>query len=135
MRWRSGLLTASSALQLVACGGGDRTAPVPPKPPRIPAGVAQQLAAEADRVATLTPGTCAARDAAARFRTHVIASIGRVPARYQEPLMSAANSLADRLAACVAPQPVEREHGRGLDKEHGKKHGKKKHGEDNQDDG
>jgi hypothetical protein len=110
---------------LAGCGGGDRAAP-PPKPPRIPAGVAQQLAAEADRVATLTPGTCEARDAAARFRTHVIASIGRVPARYQEPLMSAANSLADRLAACVEPQPVEPEHGKG----HGKKHGKKKHGHD-----
>ena len=129
MRWRSGLLTASSALVLAGCGGGDHTAP-PPQPPRIPAGVAQQLAAEADDVATLTPGTCAARDAAARFRAHVIASIGRIPPRYQEPLMSAANSLADRLAACVEPQPVEPEHDNG----HGKKHGKKKH-DDNQGDG
>ncbi len=128
MRWRSGLLTASSALVLAGCGGGDHTAP-PPKPPRIPAGVAQQLAAEADHVATLTPGTCAARDAAARFRAHVIASIGRIPPRYQEPLMSAANSLADRLAACVEPQPVEPEHDSG----HGKKHAKKKH-DDNQGD-
>jgi len=125
MRWRSGLLTASSALLLAGCGGGDHTAP-PPKPPRIPAGVAQQLAAQADRVATLTPGTCEARDAAARFRGQVIASIGRIPPRYQEPLMSAANSLADRLATCVAPPPVEPEHGKG----HGRKHGKKKHGGD-----
>jgi hypothetical protein len=116
------LLTASSALLLAGCGGGDHPAP-PPKPPRIPAGVAQQLAAEADRVATLTPGTCEARDAAARFRAHVIAAIGRIPPRYQEPLMSAANSLADRLAACAEPRPVEPEH----DKGHGKKHGKKKH--------
>ena len=127
MRWRSGLLTASSALLLAGCGGGDHTTP-PPKPPRIPAGVARQLATEADRVATLTPGTCEARDAAARFRSHVIASIGRVPPRYQEPLMSAANALADRLAACVEPQPVEPEHGKG----HGKKHGRKKHDGDNQ---
>jgi len=52
----------------------------------------------------------------------VIASIGRIPPRYQEPLMSAANSLADRLAACVAPQ-VEPEHG----KERGEEHGRKKH--------
>ena len=125
MRWRSGLLTASSALLLTGGGGGDHAAP-PPRPPRIPAGVAQQLAAEADRVATLTPGTCEARDAAARFRAHVIASIGRIPPRYQEPLMSAANSLADRLAACVEPQPVEPEHDNG----HGKKHGKKKHHQD-----
>jgi hypothetical protein len=129
MRWRSALLTASSAFLLAGCGGADHASP-PPKPPRIPAGVAQQLAAEADRVATLTPGTCEARDAAARFRGHVIASIGRIPPRYQEPLMSAANSLADRLATCVAPPPVEREHGKG----HGK-HGKKKHDGDNQGDG
>jgi hypothetical protein len=128
MRWRSGLLTASSALLLT--GGGDRTAP-PPKPPRIPASVAQQLAAEADRVATLTPGTCEARDAAARFRARVIASIGRIPPRYQEPLMSAANSLADRLAACAEPQPVEPEH----DKGHGEKHGKKNHDDDDAGDG
>ena len=125
MRWRSGLLTASSALLLAGCGGGDHAAP-PPKPPRIPAGVAQQLAAEADHVATLTPGTCEARDAAAGFRGHVIASIGRIPARYQEPLMSAANALADRLAACVEPPPAEPEHGKG----HGKKHERKKHGHD-----
>jgi hypothetical protein len=130
MRWRSALLTVSSALLLAGCGGGDHTAP-PPKPPRIPAGVAQRLAAEADHVATLAPGTCEARDAAARFRADVIASIGRIPRRYQEPLMSAANSLADRLAACVAPQPVEREHGKG----HGEKHEKKKHDDDNQGDG
>jgi len=122
MRWRSGLLTASSALLLTGCGGGDHAAP-PPKPPRIPAGVAQQLAAEADRVATLTPGTCEARDAAATFRAHVIGSIGRIPPHYQEPLMSAANSLVDRLAACAEPRPVEPEHDNG----HGKKHGKKKH--------
>ena len=127
MRWQSGLLTASSAVLLAGCGGGDQTAP-PPRPPRIPAGVAQQLATEADRVATLTPGTCEARDAAARFRSHVIASIGRVPPRYQEPLMSAANALAERLTACVEPQPVESGHGKG----HGKKHGRKKHDGDNQ---
>jgi hypothetical protein len=120
------LLTASSALLLAGCGGGDQTAP-PPRPPRIPAGVAQQLATEADHVAALTPGTCEARDAAARFRSHVIASIGRVPPRYQEPLMSAANALAHRLAACVEPQPVEPEYGKG----HGKKHGRKKHDGDN----
>ena len=105
MRWRNGLLTASSALLLAGCGGaaGHRTAP--PPAPRIPAGVASRLAAEADRVAVLTPGTCEARDAAARFRADVIASIGRVPARYQEPLTSAANGLAERLATCTEPKP------------------------------
>jgi len=123
MRWRSGLLTASSALLLAGCGGGEHAAP-PPKPPRIPAGVAQRLAAEADRLATLTPGTCAARDAAARFRANVIASVNNreIPARYQEQLMSAANSLAERLAACTPPPPAEPEHGKGRGKKHGKKH-------------
>jgi hypothetical protein len=115
MRWRNGLLTASSALLLAGCGGeGHRAAPAPPPPPRIPADVASRLAAEADRVAALTPGTCEARDAAARFRTDVIASVGRIPPRYQEPLTSAANTLAERLATCATPEPPE---------EHKRKHG------------
>ncbi|MFL5922271.1 MAG: hypothetical protein ACJ75Q_06960 [Gaiellaceae bacterium] len=122
MRWRSGLLTASSALLLAGCGGGERAEPAP-KPPRIPAAVAQRLATEADRVATLAPGTCEARDAAARFRLDVVTSIRRIPPRYKEPLMSAANSLAERLATCVEPQPVEPEHGKGRGKnDHEKKH-------------
>jgi len=106
MRWRNGLLTASSALLLTACGGHDATPPPPPVP-RIPAGVAARLAAEADAVAALTPGTCEARDAAARFRDDVIASIGRIPQRWQEPLTSAANTLAARLATCAVAKPVE----------------------------
>ena len=51
-------------------------------------------------MAPLAPGTCAARDAAARLRSDVIASIGRIPSRYQETLTAAANSLAERLATC-----------------------------------
>ena len=121
MRWRSGLLTASSAALLAGCGGNGHQAQPPPKPPRIPAGVATRLAAEADRVAGMTPGTCAARDAANRFRSDVIASVVRLPARYQEPLTSAANDLAARLAACTPPQPKQPEHGH-----HGHGHGKKK---------
>jgi hypothetical protein len=126
MGWRSGLLTASSALVLAGCGGGDHAAP-PPPPPKIPAGVAARLAAQADHVAALTPGTCEARDAATGFRAQVIASINlhRIPARYQEPLLSAANSLAERLATCTAPPPVERAHGKGKKKHHGDKHDKK----------
>jgi hypothetical protein len=126
MRWRSALLTASSGLLLAGCGGGDHAEPAP-KPPRIPAAVAARLAAEADQLATLQPGTCDARDAAERFRAHVIVSINdrQIPARYHEPLLSAANALAERLAACVEPQPAKPEHGKGHDKE---KHHKKKEG-------
>lgn len=124
------MLTASSAALLAGCGGGDHASP-PPKPPRIPAAVAARLASQADRVSALAPGTCEARDAAARFRTEVIASIQRrqIPGRYQEPLLSAANSLAERLATCVTPPPVEQ--GDGRRDEHGKGKGhKKKHGDE-----
>src|SRR5690349_24661144 len=121
MRWRSGLLTASSVALLVGCGGAHQTQP-PPKPPRIPAGVAARLASEADRVAALAPGTCAARDAADRFRSDVIASVGCLPARYQEPLTSAANDLAARLATCTEPPPPRKAE---EPKHHG--HGHRKH--------
>jgi hypothetical protein len=119
MRWRSALLTGSSALLLAGCGAGDKAAPTP-RPPRIPADVAARLAAEADVVARLSPGSCAARAAAIRFRSDVIASVGRIPRRYQEPLLSAANDLAARLAACTEPRPEEKGH-----EKHGKKRGKK----------
>jgi hypothetical protein len=121
MRWRSGLLTASSAALLAGCGGGGHQGQPPPKPPRIPVGVAARLATEADRVAALAPGTCAARDAANRFRSDVIASVGQLPARYQEPLTSAANDLAARLAICAPPPPKQPDNGH-----HGHGHGKKK---------
>lgn len=128
MRWRNGLLTASSALLLAACGGHD-AAPPPPPAPRIPAGVATRLAAEADAVAVLTPGTCEARDAALRFRDDVIASIDRIPRRWQEPLTSAANTLAARLATCAVSKPIEKPK-REKTKHHGRheKHGDKDEG-------
>jgi hypothetical protein len=128
MRWRYGLLTASSAALLAGCGGGGNQSQPSPKPPRIPAGVAARLAVEADSVAAMTPGTCAARDAANRFRSDVIASVGSLPSRYQEPLTSAANDLAARLAACTPPPPPPeakppKHHGHGDGKGKGKDEG------------
>jgi len=128
MRWRCGLLTASSAALLAGCGGGGNQSQPPPKPPHIPSGVAARLAAQADRVAALAPGTCAARDAANRFRSDVIASVGSLPSRYQEPLTSAANDLAARLAACTPPPPPPeakppKHHGHGHGKGKGKDEG------------
>jgi hypothetical protein len=117
MRWPSVWLTACSCgLLLSGCGNSERT---PPPPPRIPAGVAERLAAEADRVAG-TRG-CAARSVAVAFRSDVIAQIGRVPARYQEPLTSAANDLVDRIPPCAEP---ERKH---EPRHHGKHKRKKGH--------
>src|SRR4051794_41874655 len=105
MRWRNGLLTASSVLLLAGCGDGHKQQAAPPKLPKIPSGVASRLAAEADQVGALTPGSCEARDAAARFRSDVIASIGSGPARYREPPTAAPNSPAGRLAPRVQPKP------------------------------
>jgi hypothetical protein len=131
MRWRSVLLTGSSALLLGGCGGAEPP-PAPPPAPRIPVGVASRLAAEAERLAQLAPGTCAARDAAARFRAHVIAAISSVPARYQEPLTSAANDLAERLATCDEERGHDADEHAKKDRDHGKDEKKrgsrKKHG-------
>jgi hypothetical protein len=123
MRWRSVLVTASSALLVAGCGSAHKAAPPPPpRPPRIPTAVATRLASQADSLAKLAAGSCMARDAAARFRSDVIAAVGSIPSRYQEPLLSAANDLAHRLAACTQPQPEKKDH-----EEHGKKRGHKKH--------
>ena len=122
MRWPSAWVTASScALLLAGCGGGEANQTTPrPRSSRIPAAIAHRLAAEADLIATAQPGSCTARAAAARLQAEAISSIQRVPKRYQEPLMSAANGLVARLAVCAEPT-------RRTD--HGK-HGKKKHEKD-----
>ena len=121
MRWPSASVTAfSCALLLAGCGGGNANQTKPrPRPPRIPAEVAQRLAAEADLIARAQPGSCTARAAAARLQAEALEAIQshRVPPRYQEPLMSAATGLVARLSVCSEPTP----------KGGGKKHGKKKH--------
>ena len=124
MRWLSASVAASScALLLAGCGGGGKQAAPRTRPPRIPADVAQRLAAEADLVAAAQPGSCTARAAAARLQGDAIQAIQSHvdPVRYQEQLMSAANDLVDRLPRCT--QPTRRT-------EHPGKHGKKKHGKD-----
>jgi len=132
MRWPSASLAACScALLLSGCGGDSERAAPPPRLPRIPSGLAQRLAAEAELVASAPTGSCAARAAAVRLQQDAIASIARVPGRFQEQLMNAANGLVTRLSPCTEPtrrEPPPR--GKGHEK-HGK-HVKKKNDEDEQ---
>jgi hypothetical protein len=114
MRWRSVWLAGSSVLLLAGCGGSAPTRTTRP-PPRIPAQVAQQLAADADAVASAQG--CAARAPAVKLQTDAINAVARIPERYREQLMSAANDVVSRIPAC----PPQREHGKH--KGHKKKHG------------
>ena len=115
MRWRSALLVAFSCAVVVAgCGSSSSTRTR--SQPRIPADVAQMLAADADAVASASG--CAARSPAAKLQTDLINSVGRIPARDEEQLMSAANLLVSRIPECLPPQP--QEHGKA--KGHHKKH-------------
>jgi hypothetical protein len=77
---------------------------------------------------------CGALNAARRLRDETIAAInaGRVPARFQEPLVGAANDLTLRIhcaprAAPATPAEVDKhDHDK---RQHGK-HGEHKHGKD-----
>jgi hypothetical protein len=122
MRWPSAWPVACSVVLLAGCGGNSAKRPERPPAPKIPAAVAQQLAAEADVIAGLNG--CDAHTAAVKFRDDVIANISRIPPRYQEPLTSAANGLTARVPACAVPQPDDE----GEDHGHGKKHKKHGHG-------
>jgi hypothetical protein len=117
MRWRSAWLAASSALLVAGCGSSAPTRTTKP-PPRIPAGVAQQLAADADAVAAASG--CAGRSSALKLQTDTINAIGQIPERYREQLMSAANDVVSRIPECLPPK---RDHGKHKgEKKHGKKH-------------
>jgi hypothetical protein len=45
------------------------------------------------------------------LQADAIASISRVPSRYREPIMSAANEIADRAPACAPPKKKPPKHG------------------------
>jgi hypothetical protein len=101
MRSRSAWLAASSTvLALAGCAGHARTSQQ--RPPRIPARVAEALAADADAVARAR--RCTAHKAAVRLQRDSIAAIARVPGVYQERLMSAANDIAAGLGPCGRPR-------------------------------
>jgi len=83
-RW---LIVSLTACSLAGCG---RAKQAEPPPPRLPAALAQRLAAEAAAVHT--------QKAALRLQRHVIAAINtrRVPAALQEELQSRANAVAEQ---------------------------------------
>jgi hypothetical protein len=122
MRWRSVWLAASSVLVLVlaGCGSSAPTRKTKP-PPRIPGNVAQQLAADADAVASASG--CAARAPAQKLLNDVITSEAQIPQRYLEQLTSSANDLVSRVPAC----PPQHDHGKH--KGHKKKHDKHDEGD------
>jgi hypothetical protein len=101
MRWPIASLAACSAALLAGCGSSGHSPPNIKSEPKIPAAVAQQLAADASAVASRQG--CAARAPAKQLLDDVIAASGRIPGRYQETLTSAANELYARIPACPAP--------------------------------
>jgi hypothetical protein len=134
MRWPSASLTACScALLLAGCGGnGERAAP-PPRPPKLPQALAQELATRSDLVARKLDAndSCGALAEATRLQREVIAAInaGRVAPRLQEPLQSAANGLVTRIGVCSPPAREEGEHDNGRHRGREKKHGKNGEGD------
>jgi hypothetical protein len=115
-----------AALCLAGCGSGveHRSAPQPKLPPLL----AAQLAERSDQVAAaLDAGdSCRALDEARRLQGDTIKSInqGRIPAAFQEHLVSAVGDLVGRIR-CTPP--AEERHGKGKGK--GKSKGKHKHEE------
>jgi hypothetical protein len=86
---------------------------------------------------------CGALAAARQLRQETIAAVNarRVPARFQEPLLGAANDLVLRIHCAPPPRapaaaPDEDGHGKSHGKGHGKRHDKgKEHGKHGEGDG
>ena len=112
------------------CGSGAERA-APPPPPRLPAGLAAQLASQSDQIAALLAAedSCGALEAARTFRKDAIAAInaGRVAARFQEPLIGAANDLPLRIHCSPRAAPANADENREHDRKPNK-HGNDEHG-------
>jgi hypothetical protein len=109
MRWLSVLLTASSALALAACGGGDKGVTERTIPgPTIERAVAEPLATRGDRVAQLLESgdSCGAASEAAGLESDLIASINsrKIPGIYQEDLLGDVHEIQARIPACEQPK-------------------------------
>jgi hypothetical protein len=96
-------LSAFLLLLLVAAGCAG-SSPTRAARRGLPPVLAHAWATQAATVAAAaaTGNSCRARRLANSLRTEVISAGGRVPARLQDPLLEAVNSLADRIT-CVPP--------------------------------
>jgi hypothetical protein len=126
----------AAALFLAGCGSGDERAA--PSPPRLPAALAAQLASRSDDVARLLRQNdgCSALAAAKALQRETIAAVNarRVPARFQEPLLGAANDLVFRIHCAPSPAASapadearhgEGKHHKGKGEHKGGKHGRR----------
>ena len=127
---RLAVLLAGAAL-LAGCGSQATTKPTVVRP-HLPRALAQDWARQADAVAAALPAGdgCLAQERAVALRTAVLEHEGRVGHRFQEPLTSAVNGLAERItctppAPPTPPEPQPPGHGHG--KDHGKHGGHGKH--------
>lgn len=109
IRWRSVLLTASSALALASCGGEgeqqveQRTV----TGPTIERALAERLATRSDKVASLLDSgdACGAQAEAARLRRDLTAAVGEIPPLYLEDLSGAVNELQAAIPCEFVPPP------------------------------
>ena len=119
-RTRRHVTLLCTAALVTGCGGHARRS-VPPQP-KLPAALAGQLASSSDAVAAKLDANdgCGALAEARRLQQRTIAAINahRVPAVFQEDLLSATNQLVHGITCTPAPPPPEEHHGKG--KGHGK---------------
>jgi hypothetical protein len=103
---RAAALAIGICLLAAGCGGREVSRPPGPKLPRP---LARQLAGASDSVAAaLAAGDgCTALRRATSLQRDVIAAINahRVPPDFQEPLLGAVNSLAERVQCRPPPPP------------------------------
>jgi hypothetical protein len=92
---------------LAACGGSEKR----PRQAKIPAGLAQDFAAQADAIAaSLEAGDpCGAREQAVALQAAVTQAIngGRIPTRFRQELQSTVDELVQ--IECVPPEPPPQE--------------------------
>jgi hypothetical protein len=113
MRWRSALLTASSALALAACGGdgdGEQVQQETVTGPTIERKIAEDLAKRSEEVANLLDSgdECGAREEAAKLREDLTQAINdqAIPTIYLEDLSALVNEIEAGIPACTEPPPA-----------------------------